>query len=277
MKFKNYLNEMDVTENEFNILIRKLKKECKPFINDIKRSKPDNLLYSGRSEYPSNKLFFEKKIRNDRRPLNSSPLLQKKLDDVFYDIFKVRPRASSIFTTSSESEASSYGAPFYVFPKGNYELIWSKYIEDLYIQLFHISDEVTPKDYFKNSMFGLLEWSEITRSYFPSFGRSPDENIDKLIRSIFLMTDKDITDPVVFQTFKKEWEPKILDGIDNYLKIKIKSLYKKGDLKGSIKSENEVMIVCNEVVLVKANHLNTYIYKKFGMNYNFADYIKEEM
>lgn len=127
MKFYNYINELD-SQNEKK-LVEHLKK-CIPFINDLFLYGDGHFLYSGRRNLRAD--YIVKSIRQTRNPLDTNKDIHKIIDDSFYEKFGIRARSNTLFCTSSSWIAKNYGVPYFIFPMGKYEVIWSKTIFDLY-------------------------------------------------------------------------------------------------------------------------------------------------
>lgn len=124
-KFYNYLNE----ENLFDI-INLIEKNCKPFINDWKKLKISDFLYSSRKDAFD---FKEKRIRKNRQPTSTPIEIHKLMDEWFNKNFGVKVRSQSLFCIFSASIVEYYyGRPYMVFPIGKYKSIWSTKIDDLY-------------------------------------------------------------------------------------------------------------------------------------------------
>lgn len=75
------------------------------------------------------------KVNKNRTPMNTHRRIHEAADDWFLERFGVRARSQSVFCTSSTKVANDYGFPFLVFPAGNYEVIWSRKINDLFFVL----------------------------------------------------------------------------------------------------------------------------------------------
>lgn len=127
-KFKNYVNE-ELDEEKLVQLL----KPCKPFINDWKKTNSFGCLYSGRRG--ATKKWFEKKVRKDRKPLSTPVEIHNIIDKRFQEAFGIKARSQTVFCVSDINTAKEYGVPYYIFPKGKYEIIWSNTIDDLYTNL----------------------------------------------------------------------------------------------------------------------------------------------
>lgn len=126
MRLYNYLNE---SSEKIDNMIEMIKENCKPFLNDVKKQSRLDLLFSGRG---SSDVFIERKIRKDRKPLDTPLKLQNIVDDLFNKFYGVKPRSSSIFCYVDDLKTTAYGTPFIIFPIGSYKLLWSPEVNDLY-------------------------------------------------------------------------------------------------------------------------------------------------
>lgn len=150
-----------------NSVIETIKRNCKPFLSDIKRINitnsdamrrakelkmfPDSFenfgfLWRGVKKIDSSNILFEKpphlmtleETNKNRYPRDISYEVHKLLDDEFNKQFGIRPRSSGIFTTPKYGVAKGYGGattPFLVFPIGDYKFIWSNDIYDLFSEI----------------------------------------------------------------------------------------------------------------------------------------------
>lgn len=188
MKFKQYINEVTLTEDN---VVEFIKKNCMPYLKDWKNTGlfPDKPLYSGREAERSTNIIL-KNVRQDRKPTNTKPIVHNYLNNYFVDKFKIALRSKTIFAVGSVSTTLIYGEPFIIIPVGKYEIYWSPKVNDLY--QFYVD-------------MGLL-----------------------------------ISDGEPF--FRDDSHEKVFyDGMNSY---------KKGDLKGAIKSRNEVMVYTKQVILL---------------------------
>ena len=121
MRLINYINESE------DIPWDKIKKDCQPFIKDIKS--PNDFLYSGRQ---TNEKFFTRKVRKNRVPTDTPEIIHNLLDDMFKKKFGHKLRSESLFVTKDVEIASGYGTPYIILPIGNYKLFGNPKIYDLY-------------------------------------------------------------------------------------------------------------------------------------------------
>ena len=124
MRLKHYINESE------DIPWEQIKKDCQPFIKEIKN--PNCFLYSGRKE----KLpYIKKKVRKDRKPLDTPEVIHNALNDIFKKKFGIKLRSESLFVSKCIGQASGYGTPYIILPIGKYKLYSNTDITDLYSSL----------------------------------------------------------------------------------------------------------------------------------------------
>lgn len=148
MKFLNYINENKYLEIIKLVHSRKkalalekmieiLEKDCRPFLNEWKRLGINDFLYSGRVDY---KTFTKKTIRKDRQPLNTPEAIHQIIDNWFNKKFGVKARSNSMFCSFDMDMIETYGYEHFVFPIGQYKVISSADVGDLFIDLHKYVD-----------------------------------------------------------------------------------------------------------------------------------------
>lgn len=207
MKFYSYLNESHgLNKSAFE----KMVKDCKPFLRELKKSNYE-FLYSGRiSAYEK---FNKKKIRKRRKPRDTSIEVHNMLNKAFKERFGVKARSEGFFITNNPHDVTKYGEPHYVFPVGNYKLIYSYNVMDLYMHLKH--------------------------EYAREFG----ERIEYFL-TIFRTTSPDAE---INGYTESEWRKETKRFIDNIVKT-----YKQSKkIPTSLESGYEIMLIADEVRLQK--------------------------
>jgi len=148
MRLTTFINES--SDYDHAEIIDALLRTCMPYLKDRKFDQhyPEHQLYSGRNR--GDEVFFVDTIRSNREPKDTPQWMHRDLDNRFFQKFGVRARSNALFTTGSYSQASSYGDIYIIFPKGQYTVIWSDDIQDLYIHIKHIYTEAIgiPDHYF---------------------------------------------------------------------------------------------------------------------------------
>jgi hypothetical protein len=63
-------------------------------------------------------------VRKDRKPRDSSKLVHELLDEWFEKNYHVKVRSEALYCTGDIGKAKPYGTPHYVFPVGNFKILW---------------------------------------------------------------------------------------------------------------------------------------------------------
>lgn len=129
MRFKEFLNEAggDLSFEEGFAAIRK---DCSTFLRESK----EHFMYRGMRGIGSSNQVLEMPHRTYRAPKDSTNWFNAVFNagiDLAFEIENVRSRA--IFCTGQPSETASYGEKFAIFPKGDFEFIWSPRLMDSYM------------------------------------------------------------------------------------------------------------------------------------------------
>ena len=124
MRLTKYLNESrldDITEQTGEAL-KLIEDNCAPYLRELQKiGNPHSLLYSGRGHIDD--IYIHKRVRQNRKPTDTSIEVHNLFDDYFEDKFGVRFRSNSMFTTPSIEDADSYGEPYIIFPVGKYNYL----------------------------------------------------------------------------------------------------------------------------------------------------------
>src|SRR6056297_324818 len=132
MRFKDYITEGINDKQDANKRLQLIKKDCQPYINILKKISFMYYLLSGRSSGYGSLDFDKKKVRQNRKPKDTPEEINQWVDKWFYKKFGIKARSQTLFCTSDKSSARNYGKIYYIFPIGNFEVIWSKKYTDLY-------------------------------------------------------------------------------------------------------------------------------------------------
>lgn len=97
-----------------------IEKECSQFLVEMKKAK--KLLYRGTNNAAD---VFYGKPHIKRRPTDTSPLIQLKVDKLLTAAGFKALRSNSIFASSSYGQAEEYGDVYIIFPKNGYSFTWS--------------------------------------------------------------------------------------------------------------------------------------------------------
>lgn len=205
MKLREYL-----IEDTNKVDISMIKRDCKKWLDFSK----------GLFVYRGIKIH-DKIVRIDtnknRKPKDTPLNLHKKIDEIFYKKFGWKPRSEGVFCTGNISTANLYGEIYVIFPIGDFEILWSEEVEDLYI---------------KSGTFSMYA-----------------SMLDQLISAFMLKDSSHYSD--------EKGMKRLVD------------TYKNKDLYGAIKSENEIMIKCDQYYAISVS----YIEKIYKTPKNFVDFL----
>ncbi len=139
MKLQRYLTETtDIIVENGPRIWQKLKKECKPFLKEYKKTGyvGKKVIYRGSSavgvdtkKYGGIRAAFP---RDDRKPKDMPPALHQKFDEDFNNRHGWYARSEGVFATPKKTVAMSYGKPFLFYPIGKYKYLWTEGTDDLY-------------------------------------------------------------------------------------------------------------------------------------------------
>lgn len=134
MKFKKYITE--ITDDDMaDSIAKKLKKDCMPFIKEMKANNLQGWFYRATDNYYN---FISKPIkpRKDRRPRNTVKELHNYLNMWFKKKFGWKPRSEGVFASSDRNQLEFlYGEPFLFFPIGNYKYVYNPKVRDIFMYL----------------------------------------------------------------------------------------------------------------------------------------------
>lgn len=137
--FKQYIEEQDEQDEQIESIADIIHRDCQPFIQE---SNLDIMLWRGFRNLGNDERFLtllKKQPRTNRKPLSSPQKLHQILDQWFEDRFNFRYRSKGLHTTPNINEASEYGSVRAIIPIGNFRYVWSPLVDDLYVDLNHVS------------------------------------------------------------------------------------------------------------------------------------------
>jgi hypothetical protein len=132
-------------------MIELIKKHCSKWIKESKGEPA----FRGMLGKPQWGKF---RVRQDRIPKDTPKWAHEMIDADFEKKFKWKPRTQGLFVTGNDDQADVYGDPYLVFPIGNFKILWSPDVEDLY-QLTSAAPGAD-EDKFVN-----IEWPMYLKSY----------------------------------------------------------------------------------------------------------------
>lgn len=171
MNFKQFLNEaVEIDEND---IISLIKRDCQPFLNEVK----DRLMFRGLKKLSGNPNFVKLSVRKNRIPRHSSMDFHVYFNEAFEELHNVKNiRSRSIFGVGDQSTASTYGMTYAIFPIGDYTYWWSSSIGDSWIDFNDMYGEVTEESLYK----------------FVDYGDYRDKGLNKALKTsheIFVLCD----------------------------------------------------------------------------------------
>lgn len=134
-------------------LAKTIAKECSQALGQYRKTKLILLRGIG-SNVPS---AFVGRSWNNRETKDSSQRLQEIYDEVLKSKGFKALRGNSIFTTTDDSFASSYGDLYYIFPKNGSNYTWNKFNKDLVLESI---DQVLDIGAFEEIVVNVENWYE---------------------------------------------------------------------------------------------------------------------
>lgn len=271
MKFKNYLLFENMESSRIPDIIMK---DCKLFIDELKKTRKDDFIYRGTKKG----VFNLKKIkpRKNRKPMDMPEVLHNLFDNLFYKEFKWKSRSEGVFVASDPSILGPYGTPYLFFPIGKYKYVWSPSIEDLFCEIEN-SDYL--HDYEDTFLFG-----EYRHEYDEIYGHGGEGTFE--YDGIDLETNNEdeaietaierLGDEELFRDYYLEWIPDMT--LDEYLEKEgekykerqyefvsnLVDKYIDKNLKDAIGNKNEMSFKCDSYYLVNRKYLDILKEKIFG-------------
>lgn len=134
MKFTEYIEEASKKELKAYGIIQSLKKDCAPFIKELRKTQQNRLIWRGTSK-SNTKTIIRVTPRQDREPKDTPAEIQHEINDRFQKKHGWRPRSEGVFTSPRKSAAVAYGTSYMFFPVGKYEYLYNPEIDDLWTMI----------------------------------------------------------------------------------------------------------------------------------------------
>lgn len=134
MRLNNYLNENRLHVDQLDQLIDTIKKDCGPFLSQVKGKVTYPLVRSGKPFVREIKLI-RKVARTDRKAKHTKQETSDFYDELFFKKFGWKPRKEGVFCWGRERQWVNSIESFFMFPIGDFKFIWSPKISDLYAAL----------------------------------------------------------------------------------------------------------------------------------------------
>lgn len=230
MRFKNFLAE-DSSLFSFDDVIKRIKVECKPFL----AQRDGLLMYRGISrkviQAKQSQAFFTRHPV-DRPALDSGPQFNAMFNLGVESAFGIeKVRTHSFFATGSVITTTTYGAPNYIFPKGDFEILWSPEIKDSYAQHQWITAKLGQA------------LKKINVKYYELDVYLDDAQLAKLLEilSVNQNTPNEELVKLIYSARANKF-PSISNDIIAALKQVFQDLYRTDNLGAALRSEREIMI-----------------------------------
>lgn len=216
---------------------RKLTGECKQALSAMRSTK--TLLYRGMSG-DSHQMIGHP--RTDRYPRDSSASMQKAFDYALSKMGFKALRSNSIFTTTSYSQASSYGnGVFIIIPKDGFKFTWSPKHGDLILYELPLKTLALAAD-----LKEYLAWfNYYLKPYKTNVSQSDASTLDELKEVILDAIDNAAyhgMDEATADRLRQELEDDPPERLVNPEVILKKFKPTNKDFKAALKSENEIII-----------------------------------
>lgn len=231
----------DLFEEHSKDLFNDIERNAKPFIES------GLILYRGMRKPPSDTIVIP--VRKDRKPSDTPMVLHYIADGYFFEKYGIKARSQSIFTSQSLLFAKRYGQPVAVIPKDSAQYVYSLKAYDLFGELYK---QITVH-------FNEKELEQLTGLSYNELLHQFDSN-----RSLSLVD--------AAENLHNKYGDEIPNTILKVLKVIIYALLDKFDYQhtddpNSIpKTENEIMVYCNEYYSVDRKSPESY---KLEISYEY--------
>jgi hypothetical protein len=293
-----YLKKYEDVQSEN--LLEQVFSDCKIFIEDLKKCDKGNFLVRGVNNWnleDYNINLFELNTTNNRKPSDMPLKVHNKLNYLFNEKFGWNVR-NGLFSfgrnfyspndkNNKEQMESGYGNQSYLlFPCGEYDIVWSETIDDLYSSLdddYLDIGSLIPNEYLATELYNELyeenkngQWTLNDQET----GKSDKTDAAKYVADNW--KDFDFKwDETEFETeeefketvegdvyYKLSWEPEVnwfdywYEYVENWEDNFIEQLdfnlidddYKEGNLNDAINSHNEVCMNCKKYYLINQKY-----------------------
>lgn len=128
MRYRELLREGDTSE-EISSAAAIIKQECQPFLSEVHNPLS---LYRGMDRGRNNGdiLRYKTSHLDGRRPMAMGVDLQEIVNEYFTETFG-HPFRNGVLAIGNKSHTGTFGTSHWIFPKGKFEFLWSKKIDDL--------------------------------------------------------------------------------------------------------------------------------------------------
>ncbi|AUZ94873.1 hypothetical protein FDI40_gp061 [Agrobacterium phage Atu_ph07] len=196
-----------------------------------------------------------RQIRQDRKPRDSSNLIQTQIDDYLSANGFKALRGNSIFCTSSQGSAVEFGKEFVIFPIGHFDFTWNPKFDDLTVDIKDML-YIVPSD--EKNIY-VREMSSSLAGYINSeFKKQGIEMPDVMSSNELIKIIGDRAWNEDLRTFFHKQN--MLQGSEQMLDL-AKS-YQDTDFNAAMESKNEIMITGKEYLAISLRLFREFV--KYG-------------
>lgn len=148
-----------------------IRRDCKPFLNiwdqyglfrGMNLKSEEKVIGTIKNQHAAaykNFEVYKRKVRKDRKPLSTSDKRHVEANKWFEDNFGVKARSEGLFCYPKGlwQNASEYGKMYLIFPIGEFKIIWSPEVKDLFMQI-DFGKEIRRKNI--DELLGSLEFQD---------------------------------------------------------------------------------------------------------------------
>jgi len=215
MRLIHFLNEdIFMNDNEMREAQDKIHEECMPWLTASK----GYIIWRGQKA--SCYRYGPCKVRKNRKPLDTPLDVHKEFDKIFKKHFGWQCRSEGLLVSGDKQVAGSYGRPFQIFPIGKFRFVWSKQVHDLYGRY--------------------VEFMSKEGITYAGGGDWKQTNLPKHQDTKTLVMKSD--DLYLSKETLAAYQNKVFKQLDDL----IKKEYSDKNIVSAIKSQNEIMIDCDE-------------------------------
>lgn len=233
-------------------MAEKIRTECAPWLDE---SQGQPIFRGVSGSYHANWLAYQKKTRDNRRPLSSSSAFHEIMNLFIQIAGGTANRTNSLFVSGSFKQAASYGEIFQIFPQGEFSYTWSPHMRDWYTRIQERIGsylQTVPQEIVKAAQQKYQ--SDLTLA--KTLGDYQDEDhMEKNAESIIKNNAKYTIVKMLSSLSRREpfeLPPReTLMDPDLYDKEEIqKDIFVNRDLDKAIQSNHEIMVQCNSAIYI---------------------------
>jgi len=165
MKSTEFITESKYgSEEELYRYAERIQRDCQPYLNAINNQVDRYEIYRGMKRVHS--AFSKRTVRLDKRNPTDSPRdVHDAVNEYFHDTFGA-PFRNAMFCTGNLTEVREYGEAFVVYPIGDFEFLWSPYVDDMFKEWedFNIETNLDTPQFIKTRIAGKFFNTDIKKA-----------------------------------------------------------------------------------------------------------------